>query len=118
MMRIAALTLALGLAVWSAQATAQQSGAVQLQSGQSSAGVQSGGGVAIGGDVRMNTSVGSSVTSATGTNAEASVDIGSVRGGTAVGGDLDMNTSVGSQYTSASGTDTSAKTRIGTVGTK
>jgi len=115
-MRIAALSLAVVLGFWAAHAAAQQSGAVQLQPGQASRGVQSGGGVAIGGDVRMNTSVGSSVTSATGTGAKASADIGSVRAGTAVGGDLTMNTHVGSQYTSASGTNTEARTRIGTVG--
>jgi len=97
---------------------AQTSGAVQLQSGQRSGGVQSGGGVAIGGDVRMNTSVGSSVTQATGTGAEATVDIGSVKGGTAIGGDLNMNTSVGSQYTGASGTNTKAHTSIGSVRSK
>lgn len=94
---------------------AQTSGAVQLQSGQASGAGQSGGGVAIGGDVRMNTSVGSSVTQAIGSGAEAKVDIGSVKGGTAVGGDLNMNTNVGSQYTTARGSNTKAHTSIGSV---
>lgn len=117
-MRIVVFSLAVVLAFWAMQAAAQHSGGVQLQADQSSRGVQADGGVAVGGDVRMNTTVGSSVTSATGTGAEASVDIGSVKGGTAIGGDLDMNTYVGSQYTSASGSNAKARTSIGSIGSR
>jgi len=107
--------IAIMLAV-ATEVAAQQAGAVQVQQDQASRGIQADGGVAIGGDLRANIDVDSSYVGASGSGAEATADIGSIKDGTAIGGDVSMNTRVGQQTTSASGTGARARTSIGSIG--
>lgn len=76
---------------------------------------QSSGGVKVGGDVKMNTAVGTAVNAAIGEGNTAKQQIGGVQGNVQIGGDLKQNTAVGTAVNAAIGKGNKACQNIGGI---